>query len=158
MQVVEERNGDGPTSEDADTELQHQQYSSHWDERCGFAMTPESEVMNWSEFNENIYSERILTGDFFEILAEGFLQKTSSKRLLTEDDEEWIDLRPYMIEFPQKVSRFAKLSKALEMFRTYHLRHLLVINPRDDTVAGIITRKDLDAFMRAEYDEEMRRF
>ena len=49
-------------------------------------MTPESEVMNWSEFNENIYSERILTGDFFEILA--------------EDDEEWIDLRPYMIEFP----------------------------------------------------------
>ena len=144
MQVVEERNGDGPANEDDDTELQHQQYSSHWDERCGFAMTPESEVMNWSEFNENIYSERILTGDFFEILA--------------EDDEEWIDLRPYMIEFPQKVSRFAKLSKALEMFRTYHLRHLLVINPRDDTVAGIITRKDLDAFMRAEYDEEMRRF
>ena len=70
---------------------------------------------------------------------------------LADDDEKWIDLRPYMNEFPQKVSRFAKLSRVLEMFRTYHLRHLLVTNPTDDSVAGMITRKDLDAFMDYDY-------
>ena len=43
------------------------------------------------------------------------------------------------------------------MFRTYHLRHLVVINPRDDSLAGIITRKDLDAFMSYNYDSIMRK-
>ena len=73
-------------------------------------------------------------------------------------DDKWVDLRPYMIEFPQKLSRFAKLDKALDVFRTYHLRHLLIINPKDDTVAGIVTRKDLDAFMNYDYGKEMKKF
>ena len=91
----------------------------------------------------NIYSAEADPGNVLESL-EG-------------DDEEWIDLRPYMIEFPQKLSRYSKLAKALEMFRTYHLRHLIVINPRDDSLAGIITRKDLDAFMSYNYDSIMRK-
>ncbi len=74
---------------------------------------------------------------------------------LADCDDEWVDLRPYIIEFPQKISRFAKVSKALEVFRTYHLRHLLIINPMDDTLAGIITRKDLDSFMSYDHDLEM---
>ena len=36
------------------------------------------------------------------------------------------------------------------MFNTYHLRHLLVVNVSDYSIAGIITRKDFDAFMNYE--------
>ena len=96
------------------------------------------------KFNVNIYSDEVQPGNILHTLK--------------NDDNELIDLRPYIIEFPQKVSRFSKLSKALELFRTYHLRHLLVINPKDDSLAGIITRKDLDAFMKYDYDAVQRKF
>ena len=114
------------------------EFSSHWDERVGYPVTPKEFILHWSKFNVNIYSD--------EIKPDNMLHN------LKNDDDELIDLRPYMIEFPQKVSRFSNLSKALELFRTYHLRHLLVINPKDDSLAGIVTRKDLDAFMKYDYD------
>ena len=120
------------------------EFSSHWDERVGYPVTPKSQVLHWRKFNVNIYSDEVEPGNILHTLK--------------NDDNELIDLRPYMIEFPQKVSRFSKLSKALELFRTYHLRHLLVINPRDDSLAGIITRKDLDAFMKYDYDAVQRQF
>lgn len=100
--------------------------------------------MHWTKFNVNVYSDEMKPGNIFEILD--------------DNQSEFFDLRPYIIEFPQKLSRYAKLSKALEMFRTYHLRHLLVINPKDDTLAGIITRKDLDAFLSYDYATEMKHF
>ena len=107
-------------------------------------MTPKEDILHWSKFNVNIYSDETEQGNILHTLK--------------NDDEEWLDLRPYIIEFPQKVSRFSKLSKALELFRTYHLRHLIVINPKDDSLAGIITRKDLDAFMNYDYDAVQRHF
>ena len=133
---------DQASRNDEDTE--QLEYSSHWDSRAGFPPTPPDKLVHWSKFNVNIYSDEMEPGDVVRDLA--------------DYNDEWIDLRPYVIEFPQKVSRFAKISKALEMFRTYHLRHLLVINPKDDSLAGIITRKDLDAFMSYDHDAEMRRF
>ena len=105
---------------------------------AGYTATPNEDILHWSKFNVNIYSDEVQPGNILHTLK--------------NDDEELIDLRPYMIEFPQKVSRFSKLSKALELFRTYHLRHLVVINPKDDSLAGIITRKDLDAIMKYDYD------
>lgn len=71
---------------------------------------------------------------------------------------EWIDLRPYMIELPQKLSRFNTLAKALEVFRTYHLRHLIIVNAQDDSLAGILTRKDFDAIVKYDYEVEQRQF
>ena len=124
--------------------MDQHQFSSHWDERVGYPMTPPEEVLHWKKFNVNIYSDEVEPGNILQTLK--------------NDDHEWIDLRPYIIEFPQKVSRFSKLSKALELFRTYHLRHLLVINPKDDSLAGIITRKDLDAFLNYNYDTVQRTF
>ena len=53
-----------------------------------------------------------------------------------------------MIEDPQKLSRHVTVAKALEVFRTYHLRSLLVVNPENYSIAGIITRKDLDRVMK----------
>lgn len=69
-------------------------------------------------------------------------------------EAEWIDLRPYMIEFPIKLSRFNTLSKALEIFHVNHLRHLVIVNPTDDSLAGILTRKDFDNIIRYDYEEE----
>jgi len=129
-------------TEDEPIEEGQLQFSVDWDERCGFQPTPADELIHWSKFNQNIYSDAP--------------EESEALAALEGNDEEWIDLRPYMIEFPQKISRFAKVSKALEIFRTYHLRHLLIINPMDDTLAGIITRKDLDSFMSYDHDNEMR--
>lgn len=39
------------------------------------------------------------------------------------------------------------------MFNTYHLSHLLVVNQSDFALAGIITRKDLDAYMHYEQNK-----
>lgn len=120
------------------------EFSSHWDKMVGYPETPADEILHWSKFNVNIYSDEVNQGNLL--------------RLLKNDDHEILDLRPYMIEFPQKISRFSKISKALDLFRTYHLRHLIVINPKDDSPAGIITRKDLDAFMQYDYDAVQRQF
>lgn len=120
------------------------QFSSHFDERSGFPLTPEEDRVHWREFNVNIYSDEPSPDQAIEDLA--------------QYSEEWFDLRPYMIEHPPKISRFAKINVAYDMFRTYHLRHLLVIDPLDDQLAGMITRKDLDAFMNFDYDADMRKF
>ena len=63
-----------------------------------------------------------------------------------------------MIEFPHKVSRYSSVQKTMELFRTYHLRHIIIVNPLDESIAGIITRKDLFSFMDYDHDKEMRRF
>jgi len=124
--------------------LASSQFSCYWDERCGFPPTPPEDLIHWSRFNSNIYSD--------EMSAKAALAAIEGH------DEEWIDLRPYMIEQPQKLSRYATVAKALDIFRTYHLRHLLVVDPEDDSLSGILTRKDLDTVMTYDHDVEMRRF
>ena len=69
------------------------------------------------------------------------------ENIVDEYAEEWLDLRPYMIENPIKVSVYAKMKDVLELFRMHHLRHLIVVNPNDGSLAGIVTRKDLFAYM-----------
>ena len=52
-----------------------------------------------------------------------------------------------MIDQPVKLDMYAHLGEALQLFRLHHMRHLLVVSPLDGSLAGIITRKDLNAFM-----------
>ena len=39
--------------------VKDQQHSLFWDERCGFKPTPESQILHWSKFNSNIFSDSI---------------------------------------------------------------------------------------------------
>lgn len=58
-----------------------------------------------------------------------------------------IDLRPYMISKPFTVFENDPLQKCLDIFRLMNLKTLIVLSERDGTVAGVITRQDLFAFM-----------
>jgi CBS domain-containing protein len=51
-----------------------------------------------------------------------------------------IDLRPYMIEKPYCVYENDKLQKIVEVFRLMNLRHLPVIDEKNNTLVGMITR------------------
>ena len=67
--------------------------------------------------------------------------------IVPEYKDEWIDLRPYMIENPIKISVDTTLEDALELFYLFHLRHLIVTDPHNGKIAGIVTRKDIFAYM-----------
>lgn len=66
--------------------------------------------------------------------------------VVEENYEEWIDLRPYMIESPMAVSMHDKFYKVLNQFRINHLRHMCVLDPSNGKLTGIITRKDIFAY------------
>ncbi len=66
--------------------------------------------------------------------------------MIEENYEEWIDLRPYMIESPLTVSLHDKFYKILDQFRLNHARHICVIDPSNGAIKGVITRKDLFAY------------
>lgn len=58
-----------------------------------------------------------------------------------------IDVRPYIYEHPYRVTIHDNFEKCLETFRTNSLRHLCVVSPHQGAVVGVITRKDLFAYM-----------
>lgn len=58
-----------------------------------------------------------------------------------------IDLRPYMIQNPETVNRYDFLPKILARFRHMHLRHLVVTNPANGNLEGMITRQDIFTWM-----------
>lgn len=66
--------------------------------------------------------------------------------IIEDNYEEWIDLRPYMIESPIAVSVHDKFFRVLEQFRINHTRHMCVIDPSDGDLKGVITRKDIFAY------------
>lgn len=101
----------------------------------GYLETPKEKLPHWSLFNHNITSEEPDIDKLLETL------KPYRKK-------EFFDLRPYMIEEPVKLDRYAYLGEALKLFRHHHMRHLLVVCPKDGSLIGIVTRKDLDAFMK----------
>lgn len=61
--------------------------------------------------------------------------------------DEFVDLRPYMIVHPFTVAPHDDLQRANEMFRLHHLRHLMVVNPGNGALVGIVTRKDIFKYM-----------
>lgn len=61
--------------------------------------------------------------------------------------DQMLDLRPYLIENPEVCSKFDFLPKVLQRFRHMNLRHLVVINPVNSHVEGMITRQDIFRWM-----------
>ncbi|CEG36884.1 chloride channel family [Plasmopara halstedii] len=61
-----------------------------------------------------------------------------------DDDERdlWMDLTPYMNPTPHTVQEQTPVPRAFRLFRSLGLRHLIVLNRRNE-VRGVITRKDL---------------
>ncbi len=58
-----------------------------------------------------------------------------------------MDLRPYMIEKPYQVHLGDKLPKIHQLFREMHLRQLIVCNRDNGKLEGIITRQDIFQYM-----------
>lgn len=61
--------------------------------------------------------------------------------------EKFIDLRPYMVEYPYVVLTTDKLPKCLELFRHMHLRALPVNDPNTGRPVAVLTRQDIFAYM-----------
>ena len=69
------------------------------------------------------------------------------RQICEAHSDSMIDLRPYMIENPEKCQRYDFLPKVLASFRHMHLRHLCVVNPNDGSLDGVITRQDIFLWM-----------
>lgn len=93
----------------------------------------QQEVLDWTYFNTDFWSTD-RSYDEVEDICEN-------------NRERRIDLRPYMIETPFQAQTTDKMQKLLDIFRHMHLRHLLVTNPANGELEGIITRQDLFAYM-----------
>ena len=109
-------------------------FSLDYDAQSGFPDTPRENIVDWVHFNKNVNSDE---ADPSWVLA----------NICDEYSEEWVDLRPYMIEKPLTVTVFTKFHDIIEQFRMHHLRHLIVVTPNDGQICGILTRKDLFAYM-----------
>ena len=105
-----------------------------YDSKNGFPNTPQNRLIHWTEFNCDIYST--------EYTGEKVVTEVCDVYL-----DEKVDLRPYMWENPITVSVYTRFDRILELFRMLHLRHMLVVNPADASLVGIITRQDLFAYM-----------
>ena len=71
----------------------------------------------------------------------------SVENTLKLNKTESIDFRPYIIENPITVFLNDPLIKLVDLFRKQHLRHMIVINPKNGKLSGIITRQDLFMYL-----------
>lgn len=67
--------------------------------------------------------------------------------ILRSNRSKQIDLRPYIIENPITVFIKDPLQKLVGLFRKMHLRHMVVIDPKNGKLMGIITRQDLFMYL-----------
>lgn len=67
--------------------------------------------------------------------------------ILRQHKTEKIDFRPYIIENPITVFINDPLFKLVDLFRKMHLRHMIVIDPKNGKLNGIITRQDLFMYL-----------
>lgn len=63
-------------------------------------------------------------------------------KLDQEERDLWMDLTPYMNPTPHTIQDQTPVPRAFRLFRSLGLRHLVVLNRRNE-VRGLITRKDL---------------
>ena len=105
-----------------------------YDAAQGFPETPVHKILPFHYFNE-----AAITKDTDATFVKD--------NILDKYEDELVDMRPYMIRYPYTIQVHDNLRKAVEMFRHFHLRHLCVTNPGDNTVRGIVTRKDLFKYM-----------
>lgn len=110
------------------------EFDLQYDERNGFPETPANQIIDWREFCCDIVSSE---ADGEQVILD----------VIEENYEEWVDLRPYIIESPMAVSVHDKFYKILDQFRLNHVRHMMVYDPANGDLKGVITRKDLFAYM-----------
>ncbi|KAL0585514.1 hypothetical protein ABG067_004655 [Albugo candida] len=63
-------------------------------------------------------------------------------KLDRDEQDLWMDLTPYLNPTPHTVQEQTPVPRAFRLYRSLGLRHLVVLNRRNE-VCGIITRKDL---------------
>ena len=83
-------------------------------------------VLHWHNFCSDFYSTDRQFSEVSDI-ARAFGHK-------------YIDLRPYIIEYPYVVITTDKLPKCLELFRHMHLRSLPVNDPNTGRPVAVLTR------------------
>lgn len=109
------------------------EFRQDYDALNGLPETPEKEVLHWMNFNEDFYSTPA--------------DSKSVEHIMDEHDDAYVDLRPYMIMHSFSCHPHDDLTRVNELFRHHHLRHLPVTNPGNGALVGILTRKDLFAYM-----------
>jgi CBS domain-containing protein len=76
-------------------------------------------------------------------VGKDYLTNQKIKEQCHADQNKLIDLRPYMVENPETITKFDFLPKILRRFQHQHLRHLIVVNPITGLLEGMITRQDI---------------
>ena len=99
-----------------------------------FPESEDAEVLDWTDFAVPFDSLDRQLGYILPDICEQNLDKL-------------IDLRPYMIEDPETCSKYDFLPNIVARFRHLHLRHLIVTNPFNGKLDGIITRGDIFNWM-----------
>ena len=92
-----------------------------------YALYKRSECMlSWTSLTKDYVSS---PPDFMRLIDKFYQNK-----------DKQVDLRPYMILEPYTVDLKDSQDKTLYVFRMNHLRHLPVVDKRDYSLQGIITR------------------
>lgn len=92
-----------------------------------FKETPQDQILPWQYFTRDFWSTDLPVDD-------------NVKSILSQNQNEKIDFRPYIIENPVTVFINDSLYKLVDLFRKMHLRHMIVIDPKNGKLMGIITR------------------
>jgi hypothetical protein len=90
------------------------------------AMPMTKNPMDWRAFNTDLWS----TDRDYEEVAD----------ICAMNRNKLVDLRPYLIEEPFFVTTMDKLPKVLDLFRSFHLRALPVIDPNNGMPVAVLTR------------------
>jgi len=104
----------------------HGTLSKYTGEGDVFAMPATKNPMEWQAFNTDLWSTDRQLEEVADICA---LNK-----------HKLVDLRPYLIEEPFFVTTMDKLPKVLDLFRSFHLRALPVIDPNNGMPVAVLTR------------------
>ena len=113
---------------------QNEKFDSNYDETEGFPPTDEDRIISKTCFNSHIHGRDPDCDRVLNDICDNYM-------------DEMIDVRPYMWEYPFTVTVHDTVEKCLNIFILNHLRHLPVVNPVDGACIGMITRKDLFAYV-----------
>ena len=92
---------------------------------------------------QNVLSWRIFNSEYHSIDKD--INLVLKYELICPNER--IDLRSYMIKSPFVCFTTDNIQKCLDIFRHNCLRQLIVINPIDGKLKGVIGREDLFAYM-----------
>jgi CBS domain-containing protein len=71
-------------------------------------------------------------------------------RIVENEGEMWIDMQRFMLEEPRVATERSSLFAAIQLFWSYSLRHLPVVDHKTNELLGILTRENIVAFKRSQ--------